>query len=124
MAILAGDATAKIDMTAKATVLADLVANAPELKPQVIPPTPNTIYLPQVIMQTGLVMGVPQVFWSFVLHAALDDGNGTLTDTGQTATIPIGPRDTLEDGVSDSLASILNSLNAVAATINANRQLI
>jgi len=120
---LAANQTAQNQVAAETSTLANLVASAPALAPVTTIPTPNILYVSQVIVQGGLVNGAQAPSFIVTLSAAVDNGDGTLTPTGQSATVMLD-QTAGETGVPDSLASIFASLQAVAATVNASRNLI
>ncbi|MHB9070470.1 MAG: hypothetical protein ACYC54_08870 [Sedimentisphaerales bacterium] len=59
------------------------------LKMQTKPEVPNTIFFPQILIQTGINNGDLRTSCQLVLSAAKVDAQGKWTPTGQTQTVYI-----------------------------------
>jgi hypothetical protein len=106
--------------------IVDGVEVAAPIPPQKQAVTPNAVYIPQVVIQTGIVDGVMKSSIQIVM-ATGNLTNGVWSATGNSGTVYLSDITNLEEDIahlSKELGAVYSNLIATVAAINKIRRVI
>ncbi|HBR20290.1 MAG: hypothetical protein UV78_C0006G0017 [Parcubacteria group bacterium GW2011_GWA2_43_17] len=102
------------------------IVSAP-IPTQKAPVVPNSVFIPQVIIQTGIINGQLRSSAQIVIASANVDDNGIWKQSGNAETIFLGNIAELDSDIahiSKEFGAVYSNLVAIVAEINKIRQVI